>query len=179
MFSKIPMSGQRAITAMLVSAVLVACAPELNWREVHGNDAHFTVLLPSKPATHARKIDLGGLKVEMSMTGAAVDELSFVVASAQVADASQRTAALAAMQQAMLRNIRAAQHTEKPVMLKGGAPATEIVAEGQAARDGRPLVMHARFAARGERVYQAVALGPRDKLSAEAAETFLGSLALR
>ncbi len=179
MFSKIPMTGLRAIAAILVCAALSACAPELNWREVHGNDAHFTVLLPSKPATHAREIDLGGLKVEMSMTGAAVDELSLVVASAQVAEASQRAAALAAMQQAMLRNIRATKHTKKAVTLKGGAPATEIVAEGQAARDGRTLVMHARFAARGERVYQAVALGPRDKLSAEAAETFLGSLALR
>ncbi len=82
------------------------------------------------------------------------------------------------MQQAMLRNIAAAKHTEKPVALKDGVAATEIVADGQAARDGRPLVMYARFAARGERVYQAIALGPREKLSAETADTFLGSLAL-
>lgn len=178
MFPENLMTGLRAVAAALACATLVACAPELNWREVPGNDAHYTVLLPSKPATHARTIDLDGLKVEMSMTGAAVDELSFVVASARIPDPAQRAAALTAMQQAMLRNIRAAKHTEKPVTLKGGATGTEIVADGQAARDGRPLVMYARFAAQGERVYQAIALGPRDKLSAEAADTFLGSLAL-
>lgn len=179
MFSKISTTGRRAFAAALTCAALVACAPELNWREVHGSDAHYTVLLPSKPATHARKVDLGGVKVEMSMTGAAVDDLSFVVASAHIPEPAQRTAALAAMQQAMLHNIRAAKHTEKQVMLKGGVAATEVVADGQAARDGRPLVMHARFAAHGDRVLQAVALGPRDKLSAEAADTFLGSLSLQ
>lgn len=179
MFSKISIIELRAAAAALVCATLAACAPELNWREVHGNDARYTVLLPSKPATHARKVDLGGLKVEMSMTGAAVDELSFVVASARIPDAAQRAAALSAMQQAMLQNIRATRHTEKTVMLKGGVAAMEIVADGQAARDGRPLVMHARFAAHEDRVFQAVALGPRDKLSAEAVETFLGSLLLQ
>ena len=179
MFSKIQMIGLRAAAVALACATLAACAPELNWREVHGNDAHYTVLLPSKPATHARKVDLGGLKVEMSMTGAAVDELSFVVASARIADPAQRAASLGAMQQAMLHNIRATRHTEKPVMLKGGVAATEIVADGQAGREGRPLVMYARFAARDDRVFQAVALGPRDKLSAEAADTFLGSLLLQ
>ncbi len=178
MFSKTLTTGLRAAAA-LACVMLVACAPELNWREVHGNDAHFTVLMPSKPATHARKIDLGGLKVEMSMSGAAVDEMSFVVASALIPDPAQRAAALTAMQQAMLRNIRAVRHTEKLVMMKGDVAATEVVADGQAARDGRPLVMYARFAARDDRVFQAVALGPPDKLSAEAADTFLGSLSLR
>ncbi len=178
MFSIIPTRGSRAFAAGLLCAVLAACAPELNWREVRGDDARFSVLLPSKPTTHARTVDLNGLKVEMRMTGAAVGDVSFVVASARIADAAQRTAALAAMQVAMLNNIGAATHSEKPVTLKGGAPASEVVARGQAARGGRALLMHARFAAHGDHVYQAVAIGPQDKLSTEAADTFLDSLSL-
>lgn len=167
------------MAAVLLCIALTGCAPELNWREVRVDDAQYSVLLPAKPATHARTVDLNGLNVEMSMTGAAAGELSFAVASARIPDAIQQTQALAAMQEAMLRNIQASVHSKKPVTLKGGVPATEVSARGQAARSGLPLTMHARFAAHGDRVYQAVALGPQDKLSAEAAETFLSSLSLR
>lgn len=179
MFSLIPMTGLRTLGAGLLCAALVACAPDLNWREVRTDDAHCSILLPAKPATHARSVNLDGLKVEMQMTGAAVDDLSFTVASARIPDAAQRVPALAAMQVAMLRNIGAASHDEKRVTLKGGVEATEVVASGQNARDGKKLLMHARFAIYGDRVYQAVALGPQDKLSPEAADTFLGSLSLR
>lgn len=165
--------------AALLCAALAGCAPELNWREVPGKDGAYSVLLPAKPATHSRSVDLDGLKVEMDMTGAAVGELSFAVASAHIPDATQRATALAAMQTAMLRNIGADSHSEKPVILKGGAQATEIVASGKGLRDGRALQMYGRFAIRGERVYQAVAVGPQDALSPEAADTFLTSLSLR
>ncbi len=178
MFPTILTQGLRMMAAGLLCASLTACAPELNWREVRGDDAHFSVLLPSKPATHTRTIDLDGQTVEMSMTGGAVGELSFVVASARIPDAARQPAALAAMQTAMLHNIRASTHTEKTVNLKGGVPATEVSASGQAASDGRPLQMQARFATYRDRVYEAVALGPKDKLSPEAAETFLASLSL-
>lgn len=178
MFAKIPLAGARRCAAVLLCAALVGCAPELNWREVRDDNAHFSVLMPAKPATHARTINLDGLSVEMHMTGAAVDDLSFVVASARIADTAQRSRALAAMQLAMLRNIGAATHTEKAVTLKGGTPATEVIAQGRAARSGQPLLMHARFAAAGDQVYQAIALGAQDQLSPEAAETFLGSLSL-
>lgn len=179
MFAKILIPGTRRLAVALLCGALTGCAPELNWREVRGDDAHFSALMPAKPATHARTINLDGLNVEMRMTGAAVDDLSFVVASVRIADASQRSAALAAMQQAMLRNIGATRHTDKAVTLKGGTPATEVIAEGRAASSGKPLLMHARFAITGDRVYQAIALGPQDQLSPEAAETFLGSLSVQ
>ncbi len=163
---------------LLLAASLSACNPALNWREVRGSDAPYTVLLPAKPATFARPVNLDGLQVEMSMTGAEVDDVSFAVASARIPDPQQRKAALAAMQSAMLRNIGSEHHAQRAVALKGGTPAIEVKADGRAGPNGRPLVMHARFAERGERVFQAIALGPQDKLSEEAAETFLASFTL-
>ncbi len=165
----------RAALAALLCIALAGCSPSLNWREVRGNDAPYSVLLPAKPSSFARTVDLNGLKVEMSMTGAEVDDMNFVVASARITDAAQREAALATMQQGMLRNIGAERHTEKKVMLDGGIPATEIEASGRAGRDGRPMLLRARFAIHGEHVYQAVALGPGSQLSPETAETFLSS----
>lgn len=165
----------RAALATFLCIALAACSPSLNWREVRGSDAPYSVLLPAKPSSFTRTVDLNGLKVEMSMTGAEVDDMNFVVASARIADAAQREAALSTMQQAMLRNIGAERHTDRKVTLDGGIPATEIEASGRAARDGRPLLLRARFAIHGERVYQAVALGPAAQLSPETAETFLSS----
>jgi len=164
------------LPALLLSALVGACSPTFNWREVRGSDAPYTVLLPAKPASFMRPVNLGGLKVEMSMTAAEVDDVSFAVASAKVPDAAQRPLALEAMQQAMLRNIGSQTHAAKPVTLKGGVAATEVTAFGQAG--GTALALHARFAVHGERVYQAVALGPRAHLSDEQAETFLTSFTL-
>ncbi len=161
-----------------MALMLLACSPSFNWREVRGTDAPYTVLLPAKPASFARPVDLGGIKVEMSMTAAEVDDTSFAIASAKLEDPAQQQAALAAMQTAMLRNISSTQHTTKTVTLKSGVQATEVVAVG-AGRGGKTaLALHARFAAHGGRVYQAVALGPREQLGDEVADTFLSSFAL-
>jgi hypothetical protein len=169
----------RLFIISLLMAATAACNPALNWREVRGGDAPYTVLLPAKPDTFARAVDLNGLAVEMSMTAAEVDGVSYAVASARVPDARQRTAALAAMQEAMLRNIGASQPQERAVVLEGGAPALEVTARGHAGASKRAVMMHARFAQHGERVFQAVALGPADALTPEAAETFLESFTLR
>ncbi len=178
MSSPLSRSRQVAAAATLVLA-LAACSPSLNWREVRGADAPYSVLLPAKPASHSRTVALGDLKVEMSMTAAEVDDMNFAVASARIDDASKRETALATMQRAMLRNIGAEQHSEKKVVLDGGVPATEIEASGRAARNGRTLLLRARFAIHGERVYQAVAIGPKDQLTPEASDTFLSSFKLR
>ncbi len=169
----------RLLAASFLLAALAACNPALNWREVRGADAPYTVLLPAKPSSFSRPVNLNGVKVEMSMTAAEVDGVSYAVASARIPEAAQRKAALAAMQEAMLRNIGATGGQQRDVVLDGGAPALEVVAQGHVGPSKRPVAMQARFAQHGERVYQAVALGPADALTPEAAETFLGSFRLR
>ncbi len=164
---------------LAILSILSACSPALNWREVRGSEAPYTVLLPAKPASFARPVDLGGFTVEMAMTAAEVDDMNFAVASARITDPAQRQAALAAMQAAMLRNIGSTGHTEKAVTLKGGVPATEVVATGKARNQAQvALTLHARFAMHGDRVYQVIALGPVAQLSDETADTFLSSFVL-
>ena len=170
--------ASRRLSAGLLIMALCACSPTWNWREVSSTDAPYTVLLPAKPTSYTRPLDLNGLQVDMSMTAAEVSEVNFAVASAKITDAGQRQAALTNMQAAMLRNIGSEQHSEKLVMLKGGASATEIVAQGQAGRNKTPVMLYARFAIHGEYVIQAIALGPKAQLAPEIAETFLTSFTL-
>ncbi len=176
--SMITPSLWRASLALLTALTLVACSPSLNWREVRDAEARYTVLLPAKPASHTRPVTLGELNVEMHMTAAEADEMNFAVASAVIDDAAQRKRALAMMQQAMVKNIGGSIVQTKALTLKDGAEATEIEARGTLA-SGRRMTLFARFAIKGSRVYQAVAIGPTDRLNAEIAETFLASFTLQ
>jgi hypothetical protein len=157
--------------AVLLAALsLSACSPEYNWREIHGEQAPFTVLLPAKPSRHAQQVDLDGLRLTMSMTAAEVNGLMFAVGSAELPDPAQTGHALNAMKTAMLRNIGADAASEKPV---AGMAAVDVDANGK--RGGRQLRLVGRFAARGQRVYQAVIIGPPSEITPEIIETFLSS----
>ena len=156
---------------------LASCDPALNWREVRSNDAGYTALFPAKPTSLERAVNLDGLQVMMNMTAAEADGVSFAVATAIIEDEGQRTKALIAMQTAMLRNIQGEIKEKKTVTVKGGATAIQMHATGQAGQAGTPLVLFARFVMHESRVFQVIALGPKEKLSAEAADTFLSSFA--
>ena len=156
---------------------LASCDPALNWREVRSNDAGYSALFPAKPTSFERAVNLDGLQVMMNMTAAEADGVSFAVATAIIEDEGQRTKALIAMQTAMLRNIQGEIKEKKTVTVKGGATAIQMHATGQAGQAGTPLVLFARFVMHESRVFQVIALGPKEKLSAETADTFLSSFA--
>jgi hypothetical protein len=167
-----------ALSAVCVLMLFLnGCDPTLNWREVRSDDAGYTALFPAKPTSFERAVNLDGLQVMMNMTAAEADGVSFAVATAIIEDEGQRAKALTAMQTAMLRNIRGEITEKKTVNVKGGATAIQIHATGQAGPAGTPLVLFARFVMHQSRVFQVIALGPKEKLSAEAADTFLSSFA--
>jgi hypothetical protein len=172
----------------LLALAAAACTPAYNWREVAPDGAALRVMLPAKPASMAREIDLDGLPVTMTMHGARADEQTFVVAWVPLPDADPATGerAVAAMAAGMLRNIGAGadgavERTERRLPLVdprgarvGEQVALELIAGGTKPAPGTTL--HAVFVARGARAWQAVALGT--PLDADAAKTFVDSFAL-
>ena len=161
----------------LLAAFVLACtgcSPNFNWREVQGTEPSYTVLLPAKPTSHSRAIDLDGLKVTMTMTATETDDINFALASIRVDDESQRHAAVLTLQKAMLQNIHGEIVQQKVIALKDGTTMTEIHAMGKTSI-GHPLSLFARFGEHGHDVFQIVALGPSDKLTSEIADTFLSS----
>lgn len=161
----------------VLTNLLVSCDPALNWREVRGNDSDYTVLFPAKPSSFDRTVNLDGLQVMMTMTAAEADGVNFAVATAMIEDETQRAKALIAMQTAMMRNIAGEIVEEKTVAVKGGVTAIQVHATGKAGQAGAPLVLFARFFTHETRVFQVIALGPKEKLGAEIADTFLSSFA--
>ena len=179
-YAAVTIRAMRVIKSFLIrllAAIVLACigcSPNFNWREVQGAEPSYTVLLPAKPTSHSRAIDLDGLKVTMTMTATETDDINFAVASIKVEDDLQRHAALQAMQKAMLQNIHGDVTQQKVISLKDGTTMTEIHATGKTST-GRQLSLFARFGEHGQDVFQVVALGPSDKLTSEIADTFLSS----
>lgn len=159
------------VPAMLATLLLGACNPTYNWREHTNQDGRYKVLFPAKPATFTRPVDVGGLRVEMTMTAAEVDGATFAVGSAVAPDAARAQAALPAMRLALLRNIGAGD--------AAAAAQDKLRIDATGAVNGKPMRLHGRFEARGERFYQVIVLGPADAVPAEQVDQFLSSFALQ
>lgn len=155
---------------------LGACSPKFDWREVRGDDASFSVMLPAKPARLSREIDLGGTRVNMTMTAAEVDGITFAVGNATLPDAAAATKALLAMKTALVRNINGSIEREASAA-PGAPPAIELEALGTTpAAGGKPAPrLIARLVARDARVYQVLVVGPADKIPRDQVDTFLTS----
>lgn len=154
--------------ALLLAVTLSACSPKYDWRDHRGKDAPYAVLFPGKPATQTRTVRLDQLEVSMTMTAAEIDDVVFAIGSAQLADAAQAPAAIAAMKTAMVNNIGGSITGSKT--LAGGA--LEVDASG------KPMRLIGRFIAKNQRVYQVVVIGPAKKIEADTVETFFSSFKL-
>lgn len=163
-----------ACFALSLALVLSACSPKYDWREVRGTAAPFIVMLPGKPATQTRTINLDGTQVAMTMTGAEVDGATFAVGSAELPDAAKAQAALQAMKAGMIRNINGTVTREKAEN-SDGQSIIELEAMGQSGRGGEGRQLSARFVQKGQRVYQAIVLGGTKPVPPEQIETFLTS----
>ncbi|MBP0599060.1 hypothetical protein J8I26_13135 [Herbaspirillum sp. LeCh32-8] len=164
-----------ATAALLVTLALGACSPTYNWRESSDNGAHFVVLLPGKPASVTRSVDLNGPKVDMNMTAAEVDGSTFAVGTAELGDAAAAGKAIDAMATALLNNIggKPDAATVLPGKTDGYARVIDIDARGVVR--GRPQRLVARLAARDRRVYQILILGEDKAVTDEIVETFFAS----
>jgi hypothetical protein len=167
------------------SALLAACSPPHDWREIRADEDRFRAMMPARPDRMTLPIDLDGLAVQMTMQGARVEEVAYTVATAALPDATvaTRERALAAMRTGMVRNIGgrelSAEALPVPVIdasgaIVGSAPGWRVEAEGQAG--GQKVSLQAIFAAREGRAWQAVVIGPAP--DPEHTRTFLDGLRL-
>ena len=155
---------------------LLGCTAKHDWREVHDAESRFTVLMPIKPATLARPINLDGTNVTMTMTAAEVDGVTFAVASAQLPGGAAARAALDNMKISLVKNINGSIKHEK--RSAPAEPVSTIDIEAGGTRSGQPYLLVAHFAAKDTRAYQVIVVGREQAVTREAADTFLTSFKL-
>jgi hypothetical protein len=156
----------RLLCCLLLIGTLCACSPTFDWREAHGSELPFTVLLPGKYVSASREVELAGQSYKMLMTGAEAGDASFAVGAVRVADAAQAEKVQQAMQAGLLRNIQAS--------------ASQITADGivhaqGSTPQGRHIELVARFVVVDTVVYQLLIMGSAQAMQAEVVETFMGS----
>jgi hypothetical protein len=172
----------------MLAILMQGCSPEHNWRELVY--PQFRVMLPGKPATMTRVVQLEAVPVSLTMHGAKAGLVSYTVSVGKLSAGAP--AALVAMQRAMLNNIGALPGTgvlppaaQKPVPVLdasgntlGSANAAVVKASGHASLEGKrqSVQMQAYFLVNDGWVYQAVALGPN--LDDNQVKTFFDSLRL-
>lgn len=172
----------------LATALLAACSPKFDWREIRSAEGGFVVHLPDKPQTVARDIDFDGGRIAMTMTSTGVGPTMFGVGVARLpaqatADPAAVERTVAFFRDALVRNIGGNVTSQRPAPLAAAGGRTLRAAEAVAARgkigaDGRAAQLAARFYVADDRVYQVVALGAEGELSDDVLETFFSSFRL-
>ncbi len=173
---------------LLLSALTVcACSPRYNWRDVQGIEG-VSATFPGKVQKATRRVDLDGIPVSMTMTGARVEQLTFVVGLADLpsAEGDVSARALEAVQKALLLNIAATDAKTSLAVIPRRDPAAAAVAarviDATGHVNGEPVFISVRLAVQGKHLYEFMVSGPasshNDPDKREALETFFSSLRL-
>jgi len=166
----------RRAGVMAVALLVAACYPELDWREVASADGGYTLLMPARPEHARREVVVGGVALAMSMASVRRDGMTFGAAYADIPAGSGRHAGLlAAVRDALVRNIEGRITSDREVTI-GGAAGHEFYAEGNVG--GRPMRLAARLLIAGHRFYQVVVVGQSDRLANADVDLYLGSFRL-
>ncbi|NVM93269.1 hypothetical protein FHT32_006966 [Variovorax sp. SG517] len=169
---------------LAAAALLAACSPAFNWREVPIAGAGLIAMLPCKADRATRALPLGSESVQVDMTGCEAGGATFAVAHASANSPEQAEAWLRAWQAATRGQLGDAQVAESrpgvqratavpaPLRLdarpqqqpQGGATQLQVLWFAQSQKDGTVAL------------YQATVLGRPS--SAEASKTFFEGLRL-
>ncbi|RIX75526.1 hypothetical protein [Acidovorax cavernicola] len=166
---------------LALAAVLGACSPTFNWREVPIADAGLVALLPCKADRAQRALPLGAESVQVDMTGCEAGGATFAVAHAVATSPAQAEAWLTAWRTATRGQLGVAQVIEGPATLpRATAVPAPIRLDGLSAQKGVAPVQVLWFAQSQKdgsmSLYQATVLGRPS--SPEAAKTFFEGLRL-
>lgn len=172
--------GTALALARLAAATvaLAACSPALDWRDVRPEGGQLQLLMPCRPSTQVRRVELAGASVMLSMSACAAGDRTWAVAFADAGDPARIPALLQALQAATAANLAAAAPQQQPASIPGANPgggARRVDLAGHLP-DGRAVQVVMLLAARGTQVVQASVVGER--LPAAELEPFVSSLRL-
>jgi hypothetical protein len=166
----------RARSMLLSVALISACSPALNWRQVRLTDIGLEAQFPCKPAALARDVLLSGKRLPMQLHGCAADGSTYAVGSLALDDVRDVAPALDALKAAAAQNLQAPLAAARAIAVPGMTPnprAGQVVLAGRRP-NGSAVVQHLLVFARGTRVYQASVLG--DGPQESAVQQFFGAI---
>ena len=161
---------------LLIAALLCACSPALDWREVTPPDLGVRVSFPCRPASLAREVPVLQGRSQMIMFACSAVGNTFALSSLALKDVRDVAAAIDFLFDAAARNLRTSPGGVRPFDVPGMTPnsrAGYIVLRGRRP-DGSAVAEHLLVFVRGARLYQASVVG--DAPEEAAVSTFFGGL---
>ncbi len=135
---------------LALAALLAACSPEQNWRQVTFEGTTLKVQLPCKPDRTSREVPLGGTPVPLAVAGCESGGAMLAVMTAALPAGADAQAVLSGWQQATLANLQAGSPAQSEAWTRAGmlplASAQRIQVQGRRA-DGQPVVAQAVWGA--------------------------------
>lgn len=151
------------LVALLLPALLPACSPTLDWRQVQPPGWSLTAVLPCRPDTAERQVPLAGAPVALAMWTCSADGHLYAISSADLVDPARVGPALQALAAAARANLSAQLESDQPARVPGMTPhpaARQLQLAGRRP-DGQAVRANVLVFAHGTRVYQATVLGPQ------------------
>ena len=163
----------------IIALALLACTPKFDWRDVRSDDSPYTILMPAKPATMTRELDLGQSKIVMHMTTVQVDGVSFAVGAAKLPDATAALAALTIIKANLLAKLDGPVTQQKTTSGNSAGKATLTdefdATSSKADHSGSATRMVGKIVARENWVFQVLVVGPDKAINRDSVDTFLTS----
>lgn len=161
---------------LLIAALLCACSPALDWRQVAPPELGVQAMLPCRPASLTREVPVLQGRSEMVMYACSAAGSTFALSSLTLSDVRDVTSAIDFLLESAARNLRASLGQAQPSEVPGMTPnprAGRLVLKGQRP-DGSAVTEHLLVFVRGARVCQASVVG--DAPDESAVSTFFSSL---
>jgi hypothetical protein len=154
-----------AAAVLLATAALAACSPTFDWREVRIPSTSLKAMLPCKPHSGSRRVQMGPSNVELQVTGCDTGGATFAILHTDLRDPARVDEALAHWGKATLAQLKAGSSQSTPYSPPGATPSAAAVrvSAGGATAQGAPMRSDAAYFARGTQVFQAVVLAPAAK----------------
>ncbi len=110
----------RIFTILFLSAMLLGCSPDYNWRTMTLGAGEVSAYFPDKPQTQQRNLDFGDQELVFSLTSATVADAVFAVGYATLPpalrdDAVARQTLMAAAIRSLYQNMGQAAPDELPL----------------------------------------------------------------
>ena len=143
--------------------LLSACSPALDWRELAPEGSRLRLQFPCKPSVHARKLQLAGQPVELTLLACEANAATWALGWADGVNPAYMGEALSQLRVSAAANIGAVPGTLQVRIVPGATPheqAGRARVRGQRP-DGSNVTQEVLVFAYGLRIYQATVLASR------------------
>jgi hypothetical protein len=162
--------------AACLSLSLMACSPALNWRATTLD--RMIALLPCKPDTATRQIEIGRERVEMTMAGCEAGGAIYAISRVHALAGSSQELQIA-WQAATLANMQAtqAQTRVQDLRVKGDVASVQRLEVSGKRPDGQPVRAQLAWIVSRDDVFHLAAYA--DSFAGEAQDTFFTEITIR